>query len=181
MNYRRFFTFMGVAAVMMPALADDLKVTSFESFGPYPVHMPLMVDSLDVNKKRFSENALENAPKVLNLKSLAKAGARSVADGENAVRVLAFDFKNSMFAKPSIDVEGIKNYTLYLDGRKAKADDITLAPGNHSIAIRYVAKEAANPDSVAVTIKADNNAGLSVATSGKRSFTLEDVLHGPRI
>ncbi|MDE6770323.1 MAG: prolyl oligopeptidase family serine peptidase [Muribaculaceae bacterium] len=172
---------IGVASAIFAANAEDFKVTSFESFGPYPVHSPLMVDSLDVNKKPFSDKLLDNAPKVLPLKSLKKASAKPVADGENAVRILSFDFKNAMFSKPSVEVEGIKNYTLYLDGRKVTGDELTLSPGSHSIALRYVAKEAVNPDSLSVTLQSPNNAGLTLSTNGKRSYTLEDVLHGNRI
>ncbi len=182
MKLNRLIALAGAAATFLGVQADDLKVTTFESFGPYPVHATLMVDSLDVNKKPFSEKLLENAPKVLNVKSLRNVAPRSVAAGGSAVRVLAFDVKNTMFTQPTVEVEGIKDYALYLDGRKVKENgSVTLAPGNHSFALRYVAKEAADPDSVSVTLKSANNAGLALTTGGKRSYTLDDVIHGPHI
>lgn len=172
---------LGFVSAVFTAEAEEFTVSSFESFGPYPVQRPLMLDSLDVNKKPFSEKLLDKAPKNISLKSLRKASSKSVASDAQAVRLIAFDVKNTMFAEPTVSVKGIKNHTLYLDGRKVKGDKITLAPGIHNIALRYVAKEEANPDSVSVTLKSDNNAGMSLSTSGKRSYTLEDVLHGNRI
>ncbi len=181
MKRRNILLALGLVSAALAAEAEDFKVSSFENFGPYPVYKPLMVDSLDVNKKPFSEKLLDKAPKVLSLKSLRNAPAKSVAADAPAVRLLAFDFKNEMFTKPTVTVEGLKDYTLYLDGRKVQGDELTLAPGTHSIALRYVAKEAVNPDEVSVTLKAANEAGMTLSNDGKRSYTLEDVLHGNRI
>ena len=182
MKRRLFFSAVSLAAAsLLTANAEDFKVSSFDSFGPFPVRIPLMVDSLDVNKKPFSEKMLDKAPKVLRVKSLANLHASPVADGQHAVRVLSFDFRNNMFTQPELEVEGLKKYTLYIDGHKTKKDDITLAPGIHNLALRYVAKEGVNPDSVSVTLKSDNNAGLELYNGDKRSYTLDDVLHGNRI
>ncbi|MDE6422601.1 MAG: prolyl oligopeptidase family serine peptidase [Muribaculaceae bacterium] len=182
MKRRLLFSAVSLAAAsLLTANAEDFKVSSFDSFGPFPVRTPLMVDSLDVNKKPFSEKMLDKAPKVLRVKELGNLHASPVADGQHAVRVLSFDFRNNMFTQPELEVEGLKKYTLYIDGRKAKKDDITLAPGIHNLALRYVAKEGVNPDSVSVTLKSDNNAGLELYNGDKRSYTLDDVLHGDRI
>lgn len=181
MKMKNLLALAGVATTLLTANAEDFKVTAFEQFGPYPVQTPLMLDSLDVNKKAFSEDLLDNAPKVLSHKKLRKAEAKKVEEGTPAVRLLSFDFRNTMFTRPEVEVAGIKKYTLYLDGRKVKADEMKLAPGTHNLTLRYVAKEEANPDSVAVTLKSANEAGMTISTNGKRSFTLEDVLHGNKI
>ncbi len=181
MKRNNLITAICLAGTLLAARAEDFKVTSFETFGPFPIQAPLMVDSLDVNKKPFSEKLFDNAPGILSPKSLRHKTPKAVAEGGHAVRVLSFDFRNTMFTQPEVDVEGIKKYTLYLDGRKVKDGDLTLSPGIHNLSLRYVAKEAVNPDSVAVTLKSDNNAGLTLYSGGKRTYTLDDVLHGERI
>ncbi len=183
MKYTNIFTLaalLAAGATTANMAADDFTVTEFAEFGPYPLRLPFMTDSTGIDGKTFDEKNLDKAPSAIRLdRRQPKAG--KTADGP-AVRMLSFDFSNSLFAKPEAEVTGIADYTLYLDGLKTDGNTLRLTPGEHNLTIRYAAREAANPDSVAVTLKNTGKATFSLASQGaKRGYTLDDVLHGTRI
>ena len=177
---------IALAAAMISAAgsiaAEDFTVKEFESFGPFPLPLPFMTDTANIEGKPFSETTLDKAPKAISLKNLRNAKAAGTAAGEcPAVRMLSFDFSNTLFVKPEAEVKGISDYTLYLDGLKTDGNTLRLTPGEHNLTVRYAAREEANPDSVAVTLKNPGAAAFTLASKGKRGYTLDDVIHGTRI
>lgn len=176
---------LGLASLLTAnANADTLKVDSFDYYGPFPVHAPLMVDSVDVKGKKFLDENISAAPSSLRLPGEGtKMDGITFAPGYDspAVHILSFSFENTSYATPELSVKGVGNYTAYLDGKKADGDKLTLRPATHRIDLRYVSRPGAKGDSLKVELKADNAAGLTLRGDGKRRFTLEDVLHGNRI
>lgn len=172
------------AALAANARADVLKVEAFSHYGPYAVTPPVMVDSVDVKGKKIGSGDLSHAPKRLSLKGNPVLNTKTTAANSThapAVGILTFDFENTSFAKPTVEVAGVEDFTLYLDGEKVEGKNLTLKPSTHTLAVRYHSPAGSSANDVAVTIKAENEAGLSARTDGKRRFTLEDVLHGPHI
>ena len=183
---RKILIMSAVVAAAAGAGAERLDVSRFEHFGPYPLFAPLMVDSVDVNGKRFVSPAEAVTPPTLNTAALTvstRDGARLPADPSPGVNILSFDFENTSYVSPVLEIKGIPEYTVYLDGKKVEGDRLSLRPQTHSIAIRYVSRpgNAAVSDSVSVALTADGHAGFSLRGDGKRRYTLDDVLHGDRI
>lgn len=166
------------------ASADILPVGSFNYYGPFVVSAPLMVDSVDVNGKKFVESEAAGAPGKLSttgLKASRFNGSTAPGHSKNAIHMLAFDFENSTYATPELEIEGIKNYTVYLDGQKVEGNKLTLRPATHQVIVRYATTPADKADQLKVSLKSDNDAGLTLREDGKRRFTLDDVLHGTAI
>lgn len=140
-----------------------------------------MIDSVDVNGKKFISSALSEAPARLSLANLSGTavtpGAIPSAD-PSSLGILAFSFENAGYASPKVEIKGLKDYTIYLDGRKVEGDRLSLRPATHSIAVRYIGTPS---DSLSVTLTADNDARFALREDGKRRYTLEDVLHGSRV
>lgn len=175
----------GMASLLAASAgADILKVDSFDYYGPFPVHTPLMIDSVDVKGKKFLDENISAAPSSLRLPGEGtKMNGITSAPGYDspAVHILSFNFENASYSTPTLSVKGVANYTAYLDGKKTDGDKLTLRPATHRIDIRYISLPGAAADSLKVELKADNNASLTPRNDGKRRFTLEDVLHGNRI
>ncbi len=163
--------------------AETLTVKTFDYYGPYALTAPLMVDSVDVDGSAFSEALLSGAPATLRLKGTPSQFSGIAAPGSEtpALHTLSFNFENTAYATPTVTVKGIKDYTLYIDGRKSDGNKLTLRPATHRIDLRYITNAGAPSDSLKVELTADNNAGLSLRSDGKRRYTLMDVLHGTSI
>lgn len=166
--------------------AERLEVRNFEHYGPYRLFTPLMVDSVDVNGKPLAYPTEAVIPTTLNTAGKSHTGwdgAKLPVDPYPAVNILSFDFENTSYASPVVEIKGIPEYTLYLDGKKVEGDRLSLRPQTHSIAIRYVSRpeDADKADSLSVALAADGHAGFSLRNDGKRRYTLDDVLHGDRI
>lgn len=166
--------------------AERFEIKSFEHFGPYPLFAPLMVDSVDVDGKPLGSPSEAVIPPTLSTAGKPGTvwdGAKLPVDPYPAVNILSFDFENTSYASPILEIKGIPEYSVYLDGKKTEGDRLALRPQTHSIAIRYVSRPADGDktDSLSVALAADGHAGFSLRNDGKRRYTLDDVLHGDRI
>lgn len=173
-----------LACAICGVQAEDLRISKFNYFGPFTVASPIMVDSVDVNGKTFEQSSLFKAPDRLSVKGLASSAmedAFAPSHSSNAIHMLAFDFENTSYAIPELEVKGMKNYAAYLDGEKINGSSLHLRPGSHNIVLRYLSAPDQDTDSLSVYLKSENNAGFSLRNDGKRRFHLEDVLHGTAI
>ncbi len=181
---KKLFALSLAALAVGTMSADELKVGSFNYYGPFPLSAPLMIDSVDVNGKKFVETSLNNAPSKISLKGMKATpfnGSAAPGHSSQAIHMLSFNFENSAYATPELEVEGVKNYTVYVDGKKIDGNRLTLRPATHNVVVRYLSSPSDNNGQLQVSIKADNDAGMTLREDGKRRFTLEDVLHGTAI
>ena len=180
---------MIMAAIIAAAAhihAERLEIRNFEHYGPYGLFAPLMVDSVDVNGKPLASPAEAVTPPTLNTAGkfhTAWDGAQLPMDPYPSVNILSFDFENTSYASPVVEIKGIPEYTMYLDGKKVEGDRLSLRPQTHNIAISYVSRpaDADKADSLSVALESDGHAGFSLRNDGKRRYTLDDVLHGDHI
>ena len=178
-------TAAGLAAMIATAaIADNLHVTTFDYYGPYTLAAPLMIDSVDVKGKKFIDANLSKAPETLRHKGEAtRLDNPSQAPGhsQTAAHIIGFTFENAGYATPEVAIEGIKDYTLYLDGKKVDGNKLTLRPATHRLDIRYLTTPDTKAEPLKVELKSDNDAVLTLRNDGMRRFTLDDVLHGTNI
>ena len=175
----------GVAlAAAFSASADSLNVNRFDYFGPFPINSPLMIDPTDVNGKEFQGVKEGNIPSSISTRGLNPQlwnNPFAPTHSSPAVHMLSFNFENTSYTTPTLEVKGVEGYTVYIDGIKADPDNIKLRPQTHNMLIRYVSTSGTSSDSLKVSLTSDNNSGLSLRSDGKRKYTLDDVLHGSKI
>lgn len=160
--------------------ADTIPVHNFRHAGPFNIPKPAIIDSLDVNSKRFSDetilNTYINIPKALDKKStISKNDIGTVPEG--SLNVISFSIENRVFTKPEIIINGIQKFKLALDGKEITPGGQSMTPGTHDITIKYIADSTGKYPEVAVV--APN--GAITLNPDKRLFTLDNVLHGTRI
>ena len=172
---------VGALCMGLWASAENIEVKSFRYAGPYAVHQPYMIDSVDVNSKAFAMKKFLDTP--LSFESLKEGASFSgdvlPATEGHALHLLEFTLQNTSYAKAKLNIEGLKNYQLYVDGKKQEGAEFTLEPSTHPVVIKYLS-EGGKADSLKVSVEAEKDGLITLREDGKRLYTLEDVLHGTR-
>ena len=172
---------VGALCMGLWASAENIEVKSFRYAGPYAVQQPFMIDSVDVNSKAFAMKKFLDTP--LSFESLKEATSFSgdvlPATEGHALHLLEFTLQNTAYAKAKLNIEGLKNYQLYVDGKKQEGTELTLEPSTHPVVIKYLS-EGGKADSLKVSVETEKDGVISLREDGKRLYTLEDVLHGTR-
>lgn len=173
---------VGALCAAMLASAENIDVKSFRYAGPYPVQQPYLVDSVDVNSKAFAMKNLLDTP--LSLEQLDQS---TLFEGEvlpkstdgYALHLVGFHLQNNAYTEAKLDIKGIANYQLFVDGKKQAGGNLTLEPATHEIVIKYLS-EADKTDSLKVSVQTEKDGIISLRQDGKRNYTLNDVMHGTR-
>ena len=172
---------VGALCMGLWASAENIEVKSFRYAGPYAVQQPFMIDSVDVNSKAFAMKKFLDTP--LSFEPLKEATTFSgdvlPATEGHALHLLEFTLQNTAYAKAKLNIEGLKNYQLYVDGKKQEGTELTLEPSTHPVVIKYLS-EGGKADSLKVSVETEKDGLITLREDGKRLYTLEDVLHGTR-
>ena len=178
---RRFIVSAAIIAAQS-ALAGNIAVKEFRYAGPFILQRPVMVDSIDVNRKAFDVQALLDNPidlKAANNGSLFKGDIAPKADNADmAVHLLKFRLTANGYVKAKLNVGKMKDYRIFIDGEKSDGN-LTLLPATYEVVIKYMTQREDKGDSVDVNIECENEQLIRIDTETKRSYTLADVLNGP--
>ena len=161
--------------------ADSINVRTFRHVGPYPIQKPFMVDSADVNGRSFDVKSLLKTP----LSTDCLNEGQNLSDGvlppaeSHALHLASFAVDNSLYTQARLTVRGVKNYTVYVDGRPHEGQTVTLEPSTHRFVIKCLT-EPGESDTLSVSLEDDNKGNIRLNTSGKRLYTLNDVMNGTR-
>ena len=101
--------------------AGNIHVKNFRYAGPMMIKQPIMVDSMDVNKKKFGPETVLNMPVDLEKAAQGKLYSGALvptSDEDYAVHLLQFQLTNTGYAKANISVGKLKNYQIFVDGNK---------------------------------------------------------------
>ena len=160
------------------ASAETIDVKSFRYAGPYAVQKPYMIDNVDVNSKEFSMKSMLDTPLSLDVLEQTPVSSQLPALSGNALHVLAFNVQNTSYTKAKLKVEGLANYQVYVDGKKASGE-LALNPATHTILIKCLSEEG-KTETPKVTLETEKDGILAIREDGNRLYTLADVLHGTR-
>ena len=171
---------VGALCATMLASAENIDVKSFRYAGPYAVQQPYMVDSVDVNSKAFAMKNLLDTP--LSLDVLEQGTAfngevlPNVADG-HALHLISFALQAHSYTEAKLNVQGVKNYQLFVNGRKHSGSNLTLEPATHEIILKYLS-EAGQNDSLKVCVETEKEGIITLREDGKHNYSLNHVIHG---
>ncbi len=178
----KFFLISLSLACGLWANADIVNVSPLKYAGPFNVKTPYQVDSLDVNVKKYDSKTLLDTPIDIDLAKSGKTVKSTTikASGDNALHLLSFNVDNSGYTTGTVNVEGIDDYQVYVDGKKADSNQITLKPATHNVVIKCLSLSG-NKHDVKVSIDTDTPELWSFTDNKDRRYTLLDVLTGKRI
>ena len=172
----------GALCMGLLASAENIDVKSFRYAGPYVVQQPYLVDSVDVNSKAFAMKNLLDTPLALEQLQQATSFSGEVLPNTNtgyALHLLGFTIQSKAYTKAALKVEGVKNYQVYVNGKKQIGTELTLEPSTHPVVIKYLS-EAGNDEKIKVCVETEKESIVTLREDGKRNYTLDDVLHGTR-
>ena len=172
------------ALLSASAMAADVKISTFRYAGPFEVRTPVMLDSVNLNSEPYKASALIDTPLKLDLARHAAQSTDSLLPAcpyDQALCLLQADIQVPGYAKASLAVRHLKDYQLYVDGKKASGD-LDLLAGNHEIVVKYLAKAECRDTAVLVITPKKGCEVMVVNPMGaKRLYTLSDVTDGTRI
>ena len=157
------------------------EVKEFLQAGPFPVSKPFAIDTVDVQGKKFDDNALLSGISLLAPATKTFTGdiLPSLSDSRS-VGMLTFYVNNSDYLKGKISVKGPKKHKLFVDGKEA-GDELKLAPEHHTFCIKYLA-EPNDTDSIHVTIDSQLSTIQSqLTTSPRHPYMVHDLTDGKRV
>ncbi len=173
---------VGALCAGMLASAENIEVKSFRYAGPYTVRQPYMVDSVDVNSNTFAMKRMLDTP--LALEQLKQGTPFSgevlpnVAEG-HALHLVGFSLQAEAYTEAKLNIKGIADYQLFVDGKKQSGNSLVLEPATHEIVIKYLS-EAGRNDSLKVDVETAKDGMVALREDGKRNYALGDVIHGTR-
>ena len=171
---------VGALCASMLSSAENIDVKSFRYAGPYVVQQPYMVDSVDVNSKTFAMKNLLDTPLALEqLQQGISFSGEALPNTCNgyALHLLGFTLQSKAYTKATLKVEGLKNYQIYVNGKKHNGTELTLEPSTHPVVIKYLS-EPGKDDKIEVSVETEKDGLVTLREDGKRNYTLSDVLHG---
>ena len=164
------------------AHTETIHVQSVRYAGPYEIQKPFMIDSVDVNAQPFSINkvlqTVLNPDLLWNAQSI-KGEVLPHSSAPYEVHQIGFVIENTAYTTAQIQVKGLKNYQMFVDGKAQNSSDLTLEPATHPIIIQYLSKPE-ETDSLNIHIETPTDGVIQLREDGKRLYTLSDVLHGSR-
>lgn len=174
-----------IAACSLMASADTIPIKTFRHAGPFPLTTPLMLDSLNNQKKGFETVQLLETP--ISLEMLRQKGEiwndsilkPSVTP---SLQLLGFTLDNGHYTKGELKIEGIKNYKVYLDGKKIVPGELKLTPATREIIIKCLT-DTTTSDTVRVSVITDSAEPIVINPSLEkgRRYTIKDIFTGPFI
>ncbi|MDE6459582.1 MAG: WD40 repeat domain-containing protein, partial [Paramuribaculum sp.] len=172
-----------LTAVSVGAMASDtINVEIFRYAGPFPIGSPVVIDSLDVNSRKFDIKSVLDMPMNIEaaLKSGKQVGSVLPSGGElPAVNVISFDVTNRGYATPILSLSGLNDYKIFIDGNQATVGELTLKPATHTVAVKYLSQPG-KVDTIGVSLDVPDGQTIEIGGQNKL-YTLDNVLHGKRI
>ena len=192
----------------LSAFAETIEVQKLKHAGPYPVATPWMADSVNVKGEKFSMEGVLDSPLSFTLLNNGKevAASQLLADSrQNALHLASFTISNSSRTQATIEVKGLKQYRLFVDGEQVKVNgdkaETVLMPSTHTVVIKYLTASSADASAseknasekssssekkadqdFKISITAADGKQLSVGESSastKRTFNIYDVICMP--
>ena len=179
---RKQILLVGALCTSLLASAENIDVKSFRYAGPYPVQQPYLVDSVDVHSKAFAMKNLLDTPLAFEQLEQGTAFNGETLPNSNqgyALHLLGFTLQSKAYTQATLKVEGVKNYQVYVNGKKQGGTELTLEPSTHPVVIKYLS-EAGKDDNIKVSVETEKDGIVTLREDGKRNYTLSDVLHGTR-
>ena len=178
---KRFFFSLFMALFAISAVADTIEVNNFNYAGPFNLKQPVMMDSLNLASKKFSNAAFLD--KFIDL-SLVRNGREMTTNqlpkksDITQMHLIGFTIANERYAKADFVVKGMKHYHLYVDGKKNDGKKVELTPAVHDVVVKYLTDQEEQMPMWGIKVTTADSVPIMAGLAGeKRSYQLSDVLH----
>ena len=176
-----------LSILSLAASADTLVVEKADLVSSAPLIRPYQTDSVNLKEKTLDlKEALEKNKPFKPARVAQPAATQVVNRGEaldcpenaaGVLRTLRFNVQTPRFVEATLSVEKLANHRVYVDGTQLSGDKLSLQPGRAEIVIQALTLAEAK-DSFFVSLRGDNLKDVVVNATGKRPYTMKDMLLG---
>lgn len=180
MNHFRHISALCLSFLAITASGEQIEIPSVKYNGPFQITSPVMIDSVDVNSKKFDPSTLLLTPLSLSpAEGINRNGKIILSSDVNALHLLTFSIDNERYVTATIKVKGSDNHEVYLDGEKLDNDKLVLTPATHTISVKCLTLPTKS-DTIDISLCSDRPELINVEDKHNRRFTLTDVMTGRR-
>jgi dipeptidyl aminopeptidase/acylaminoacyl peptidase len=177
-NMKQLMTVILLMSAVGASAQVKTDIREFNQAGPFAVSVPFVMDTVDVQGKKFDDKSLMGSIALTAPATGKFSGAVLPSlDDSRSVGLLSFYVNNSDYLKGKIEVKGPKNYKLFIDGAEA-AGELKLAPEHHTFIIQYLA-EPKDTDSIQVSIDAQQ--AVAYTLDARHPYMVHDLTDGKRV
>lgn len=168
--------------------AEEVPVKQFRYAGPYEIKEPFIVDSLDVNSKKFTDaGLLKTAIPFNNVRESTRTLDADTPNGQSknySVSLASFYLNSDRYTDGSLLISGPEHYEVYIDNEKQTPANgelkLTLEPRRYEVVIKYLTASGETNNIPKATFKTDSKAVVTATTDPEKRYTLSDVFDGTR-
>ena len=153
------------------ALPQTINVDNFRYAGPFEVKTPHKVDTVDIAGKPFDPESALDRELSLSLPKETKAVEVLEAAEAPALHLLGFSLENTIYAKATLKLEGLKRSRLFVDGRPA-GPQLKLEPGTHDIVLKALTLPG-EKDTLKVSVVPEKEGRIALRQDGGHIFSLD--------
>lgn len=159
-----------LTAFLCPLQAQEISIDRVKHAGPFLVQQPLLLDSMTLDGKKYSQDDVINTPLSFEGLKSETMVAMPVSEGsQGALNLCSFSFSVNTYTKVTVKAEGPRHKKVFIGGTEGEQQ--TLTPGQYDVVVKYVADTTA----LKLSIKADKDGSLSLVNEDtKRPFNLDD-------
>ncbi len=171
---KRTLTLIAAALLVAQLSAQEITVERFRHAGPFLVSKPFALDTVDIAGKAYDASGiLDRSMSFESLKDAAIVDAFPECD-RDAIQLLGFCAQNTLFTKATVKVSGLKDYRVYMDGKKVSGE-VKMEPGTHDFVVKYlsIADTSAVKDTFKVTLTPDKEGKLTLREDGRHIYDLD--------
>lgn len=168
--------------------AEEITVKHLRYAGPYEIKGPFIVDSLDVNSKKFTDaELLKTAIPFNNVRESNRTLDAATTAGQSrnsSVSLASFYLNSDRYTDGTLQISGPGHYEVYIDNEKQTPANgelkLTLEPRRYEVVIKYLTAPDETNHIPKVTFKTDSKAVVTATTDPEKRYTLSDVFDGTR-
>lgn len=173
---------------LVGSAADTLRVKNVEMLPPTDIHAPYHTDSLDMKGKGFDVKDLleKNAGLVhrdfTNAIALVDGSALPTpANGSDySLTALRFTLTADAFTKATLNVKGLANHKVYVNGQHVTDMNLQIAPGRSEVVMLCLTQKDGK-DTLNLSITGETLKHLVVNATGKRPYTMSEMMQGDHV
>jgi len=166
---------LSASVCSIAAPKDTLTVTHFRYAGPFDTGVPYYVDTTDVSGKGYNPTkALLDAafsPDVMN--NASTVGSLPATSSDSQLHFASFSVETMDFAKVEINIEGIRDCRIFLDGKRNESGKANLEPGTHEVVLKYLTGKDSPEEGIKVSVVSEQSKTLRLREDGRRIYSLD--------
>lgn len=169
---KRFAFFLASLLFSISSLAETKHIESFRYAGPFRIHAPFILDTVDVDGKRPDTlEVLKGSIPPYAMQNAVQVKSVPAFEAGKALHYLSFSLETMGYTSAELKVEGVKDYRLFVDGAPS-SQSLRLEPATHNIVIKALA-DPSICDSLRISIDCKNPAAIRPRSDLSRIFSLD--------